>query len=892
MLVCWSLLLLLLGDVFTTLAWTGVEDCRFPLGMQDGSIPDISITASSQWYPSTAPWYARLETERGDGAWCSAGLLRQGVKEFLQVSLGSLHLVTALATQGRFAHGRGREFARQFRLNYTRNGQRWMPWRDHSDNQVIQGNNDAYTAVLKGLQPPVVARALRFLPFTERPTTVCMRVELFGCTWEDGLTSYSIPFGHVMPIAGETSLELNDFTYDGRVSNGNLVEGLGQLSDGEVGPDYPTQTKDVLHRPGYEYVGWNKNMLRLPFLEMQFVFQLPRNFTTMKVYCNHQPKLNIQVFEEARCVVRPTVGLPWDASLEIHHKVKVGRESGGQVIDVPLKSQWGRVVTCHLYFAAPWLLLSEVSFTNERSGRTKGLFPSDTMDQNPVDGKGTFGTESPLLVTVTSGVEPQPGGYVHVVVVVLVVIILLLLLIIAAILCRHHWKEVLQLLCREERGRGLDMRWVAGRAEGSTARLPSHDIAYETVPGQSSENGEPNACCTSGTAAANKAEVNAAHSKPGAIRGNPSPPLRRPPAAPPLGPPPPYATLDCTVIGNPPFDSIPAYAEAVIVSDTLSINTYAIPRFVAKHQSPVDLDLFELPLQKLRFCERLGEGQFGEVHLCETTELPEVSKERVNAEVSDSSPLIVAVKTLRADACKGDKKDFLQEVKILSCLHHPNIVCLLGVSLRDDPMCMVTEYMSNGDLHQFLQLHTISKEPTCNKLTCISVRSLLHVGRQIACGMAYLASVNLVHRDLATRNCLVGTDLSIKVADFGLSRQLYSADYYRIKGRAVLPIRWLAWESLLQGKFTTASDVWSYGVTLWEVLTSCKKQPYQELTDEEVVENASEVFMNRGKQRYLPRPAVCPPHIYNIMLQCWRRESQQRPEFSTIIQLLDEEAQS
>ena len=111
------------------------------------------------------------------------------------------------------------------------------------------------------------------------------------------------------------------------------------------------------------------------------------------------------------------------------------------------------------------------------------------------------------------------------------------------------------------------------------------------------------------------ADVNAANSKPGPemINCKPSPPLRRPPAAPPLGPPPPYATLDCAVIGSPPFNSIPAYAEAVIVSGTLSINTYAIPRFVTNHQSPVDLDLFELPLQKLRFCERLGEGQFGEV---------------------------------------------------------------------------------------------------------------------------------------------------------------------------------------------------------------------------------------------------------------------------------------
>eukprot|EP00062_Callorhinchus_milii_P027882 gi/632991726/ref/XP_007884758.1/ PREDICTED: epithelial discoidin domain-containing receptor 1-like [Callorhinchus milii] len=252
---------------------------------------------------------------------------------------------------------------------------------------------------------------------------------------------------------------------------------------------------------------------------------------------------------------------------------------------------------------------------------------------------------------------------------------------------------------------------------------------------------------------------------------------------------------------------------------------------------------------------------------------------------------MVAVKMLRSDATKNARNDFLKEVKIMSRLEDPNIVRLLGVCVRADPLCMITEYMENGDLNQFLSQHELEeKMASAASVPTVSYPSLVHMSAQISSGMKYLASLNFVHRDLATRNCLVGENYTIKIADFGMSRNLYTGDYYRIQGRAVLPIRWMAWESILLGKFTTGSDVWAFGVTFWEILMLCKEQPYHLQTDEQVIENAGEFFREQGKQVYLPRPMICPQALYEVMVRCWCRDSKDRPTFQQIHQFLMEDA--
>ncbi|CAD5119476.1 DgyrCDS8084 [Dimorphilus gyrociliatus] len=290
--------------------------------------------------------------------------------------------------------------------------------------------------------------------------------------------------------------------------------------------------------------------------------------------------------------------------------------------------------------------------------------------------------------------------------------------------------------------------------------------------------------------------------------------------------------------------------------------------------------LVELERDNLKFLEKLGGGQFGEVHLCEV-----INKDCLNTEFhTEEEKFLVAVKTLNEHADETARKDFQRELAVMARLKDPNVVQVVGVITKEEPMCVATEYMIHGDMNQFLRQRVLDTAGTIARKgkKQLSYGCLIYMSTQVASGMKYLESLSLVHRDLACRNCLVGRHYSVKISDFGMSRNLYSGDYYRIEGKAVLPIRWMAWESILLGKFSSKSDVWSMGVTLWEMLTFAKEQPFTNMTDEEVIENCGHFYRGDGQEQYLPQPSLCPREIYDLMRECWNKDEVNRPSFSEI----------
>lgn len=274
---------------------------------------------------------------------------------------------------------------------------------------------------------------------------------------------------------------------------------------------------------------------------------------------------------------------------------------------------------------------------------------------------------------------------------------------------------------------------------------------------------------------------------------------------------------------------------------------------------------------------KLGTGQFGQVILAKTKGLNLKDMGLAEKESDTNKSILVAIKKLKPDAESSLMEAFEKEVKFMSRLKHDNVVRLLGVCTAAESFIMM-EYMENGDLNQFLQKQTLMSDSISglqeNEITPII---LLYMGVQIASGMHYLASRRFVHRDLATRNCLVGKDFIVKISDFGMSRSLYESAYYRVQGTLVLPIRWMACETFY-GKFSVKSDAWAFGVTLWEIYTLGKVDPYENLTDEEVIADAI-----RGPDRQLlPRPNTCPQEVYEIMQRCWVNEPSMRADFGEI----------
>lgn len=291
----------------------------------------------------------------------------------------------------------------------------------------------------------------------------------------------------------------------------------------------------------------------------------------------------------------------------------------------------------------------------------------------------------------------------------------------------------------------------------------------------------------------------------------------------------------------------------------------------------------EVSISNFRELKHLGVGQFGEVVLAETVGLCRSDLNFSNPDNNNPMPIQVAIKKLKHDAETSLHENYNKEIKFMSGLINENIIRLLAVGKGSEPFIMM-EYMENGDLNQLLNEYDVIGTKNATKQSVgrnIDVSLLVYASLQVANGMKYLAAHNCVHRDLATRNCLVGKDFIVKIGDFGMSRSLYGHSYYRVHGHAMLPIRWMATECFY-GKFSEKTDVWSFGIVMWEMFTLCRMQPYDDVADEDVIRDA----VQGDGRLLLEMPESCPTEVYQVMLQCWEYKSEERAGFNSIFKML------
>ncbi|CAG5077539.1 Similar to htl: Fibroblast growth factor receptor homolog 1 (Drosophila melanogaster) [Cotesia congregata] len=300
---------------------------------------------------------------------------------------------------------------------------------------------------------------------------------------------------------------------------------------------------------------------------------------------------------------------------------------------------------------------------------------------------------------------------------------------------------------------------------------------------------------------------------------------------------------------------------------------------ISEYELPLD-SAWELSRHHLALGNTLGEGAFGKVVRAQTnTGKPGI-------------PNVVAVKMLKEGHTDAEMMDLVSEMEMMKMIgKHVNIINLLGACTQGGPLYVVVEFAPHGNLRDFLRDHRPSSggyepviggngENDAKEKKTLTQKDLVSFAYQVARGMEYLASRRCIHRDLAARNVLVSDEYVLKIADFGLARDIHCHDYYRKTTDGRLPVKWMAPEALFHRVYTTQSDVWSYGILLWEIMT-LGGTPYPS------VPSVEKLFQLLRTGHRMEKPPCCSIEIYMLMRDCWSYQPNERPMFGELVEDLD-----
>uniref|UniRef100_A0A915Q0U6 Protein kinase domain-containing protein n=1 Tax=Setaria digitata TaxID=48799 RepID=A0A915Q0U6_9BILA len=803
----------------------GIKECANPLGMESGRIKDSQLSASSSHdRDSTGPQNSRIRTERGSGAWCPRQQISSETIEWLQIDFDTNVVITAIESQGRFDGGRGLEYAPGYMLEYWRESLgTWARYKDRKQNEVIAGNSDTQSAVLRTLDGGIVARNLRIIPVSEATRTVCMRIELYGCSYKDQLISYAIPEGDVID-----GLNLKDLSYDGiKNSSGHLMKGLGKLYDGAVGLDnfekYPE-----------EWIGWSKEM-HGQTITIEMVFAKRKVINAILFHASNFLKSGAQVFNRAHIWFSSQGAGQYSPRTLFFNYVPDKNFQSARWVRIPVPTRIAKELRVELTLSknSSWLLLSEVKFefTNE-------MFEIDDVEDEELDLNHQSNRGDTLTYFAIDDTSDDGTRWISIAVILSLIFLFCALIMLFYLLWiyRRTFQRKGPFMILKKNSKDVRMT-----IEGRTAKRTSPNAYRMTTDNMqnslleklhvsqssSSEYAEPNnfSSDTEIVGISSKGACDTAKLLTGSTAH--------------------YASSDLCMLRSRQLGYVlmENFATSKMANDYDKIDNRNRPT-----------NFVEIDSRFLRFHEHLGNSRFGEIWLCQLEQRTVVNK------------------TIHRNSDENDRREFELIVGDLSSLRHQNILEVIGVCYDGILKSCIHEYIEQY-LGQYLQ--------SLNNELSHRAELLLSVSTQIAAGMSYLESKNFIHGNLSASNCMVAYDGTVKLTNFNMAYELdhFETEHPMDYGR----IRWIAWETAMDKIVTIKGDVWSFGVTLWEVLNGCHKYPYKMMTDSDIYKNLSFLQQHGTLKFYLERPDFSSINFYEeFILPCWNRSPEQRPTFHSL----------